>query len=323
MRGAGPQRLLGESMIVESSSIGQNEAASLSMRDFRGKARVLRLQPHAALLGLTLCILPLNETKAQSFNEGQVVYEAGRNKIGLMRYCRDNKLLDPALADQAITAMENGLRAPPSSNTFDKEQGERAQKAGEAGFWDIGRRRDIASVTKLFRTTPTDLCREWAGDTLRGQEAKPDKPITATAGVEPVQPAPPAKPTSAEAPLLPTPAVKRAADFNLLPPLPERTPFSPGKARLSSVQRGAPASVPNPAATGSITPGPMGKVPTAAPRLTPRSRKQAARERTATAAAPASRPDSQPRPLWEKWLAGRPDKRQRCWMPDCRWRTSR
>ena len=53
----------------------------------------------AALLGLTLCILPLHNTMAQQFGESDVVYEAARNKIGLIRYCRNIGLLDPAIAE--------------------------------------------------------------------------------------------------------------------------------------------------------------------------------------------------------------------------------
>jgi hypothetical protein len=126
-----------------------------------------------ALFGLMLCMLPSHRTMAQQLSESGVVYEAARNKLGLIRYCRRNNLLDPTLADQVVTAVETGLRERPPGDSFATEQGDIAQQAGEDGFWDAGRRRDIAGVASLFGTTPADLCRDWADETLRAQAPRP------------------------------------------------------------------------------------------------------------------------------------------------------
>jgi hypothetical protein len=150
------------------------------------------------MLGLTLCILPSLNAGAQSSENG-VVYEAARNKIGLIRYCRGNALLDPVMAAQAITAVETVLRELPPSESLPAEQGDRAQQAGEDGFWDVGRRRDIASVAKLFHTTPADLCQEWADETLRSQAPGRRRGGTTNAAVAPIQAPPQTEPIAEEA----------------------------------------------------------------------------------------------------------------------------
>jgi hypothetical protein len=165
------------------------------------------------LLGLTLCILPSLNARAQSSENG-VVYEAARNKIGLIRYCRGNALLDPVIAGQAITAVETVLRELPPSESLPAEQGDRAQQAGEDGFWDVGRRRDIASVAKLFHTTPTDLCQEWADETLRAQAPSRRREATTTTAVAPIQPPSQAEPPAEEpAAILRAPVPGRRKEF--------------------------------------------------------------------------------------------------------------
>lgn len=148
------------------------------------------VQSLVVMLGLTLCILPSRKLMAQQYSEIGVVYEAARNKIGLVLYCRNNGLLDPIVADQVITAVQTGLRELAESDSFDKEQGDRAQQAGEEGFWETGRRRDMASVATLFRTTPEELCKEWAEETLRAQAPRPYREVK-TITVLPPKPAQP------------------------------------------------------------------------------------------------------------------------------------
>lgn len=147
------------------------------------------------LLGFVLSMLPWQKATAQQFNESDFVYEAVRNKIGLIRYCRNNGLLDPATADQAIMAV---VRNIDTSYTVPRDQGDRAQKAGEEGFWGASRTRDIASVAKLFRTTPTDLCQEWAEETLRAQEPERRREIAAIAVLRANKAAPRIEPTPEE-----------------------------------------------------------------------------------------------------------------------------
>jgi hypothetical protein len=152
------------------------------------------------LLGLTLCMFPLHNTMAQQFSESDVVYEAARNKIGLIRYCRDNQLLKPEVADQVVAAVEAELSKISPDNSFVKEQGDRAQQAGEDGFWEAGRRRYIASVATLFRTTPADLCQEWADETLRAQTLRRRKEVATIDVVTPIQPIEPIQPPRQVAP---------------------------------------------------------------------------------------------------------------------------
>ena len=288
------------------------------------------------LLGLTLCILSSDQTMAQQFDESDVVYDALRNKIGLMRYCRDNELLDPAITDQAVTAVETGLRKLPSSGTTAREQGDRAQQAGEDGFWDVGRRRDLASVAKLFHTTPADLCQAWAEETLRAQARKRHREVTTIAVVAPIQPLPQAEPTPVEPiqadrrPARVTVAV-RAARSAPRPPLPEKAPFLPTEAEPASLQRTLPTSghlastgraLPvdmsdTTAMTPSAMPQPSGQALPLSARLATEALEPLPREQTVTAAVPSDRLHDRSPPLSEK------KRPYSCFMPGCRWPTPR
>ncbi len=291
------------------------------------------------LLGLTLCILSSDQTMAQQFDESGVVYDAARNKIGLMLYCRNNELLGSAIADQAVTAVETGLRKLPSSDTIAREQGDRAQRAGEDGFWDVGRRRDLASVAKLFHTTPADLCQAWAEETLRAQARKHHREVTTTAVVapiQPIQPLPQTEPTPVEPiqvdrrPARAT-VVVRAARSAPRPPLPEKAPFLPTEAEPASLQRTLPTSG-HLASTGRAVPGDMSGTTAMTPSAMPQPSGQALplsarlatealeplpREQTVTAAVPSDRLHDQSPPLSEK------KRPYSCFMPGCRWPTPR
>ncbi|WP_125461669.1 MULTISPECIES: hypothetical protein [Rhodomicrobium] len=297
------------------------------------------------LLGLTFCFLPSHRVWAQQFNENDIVYEAGRNKIGLIRYCRTKRLLEPTIADQAITAVETTLRELPSSETFDREQGERAQQAGEDGFWDIGRRRDIASVAELFRTTPADLCQEWAVETLRAQAPKrfrEVKTITVVPFVQPFEPLPQAEPAVSprQGDGLPALAAALAGPPRLapppalLPPLPEKAPLLPPEAELASLEPAAPPLVKSPPdhRAGSE---PMSREPTPAPSAMPDISEQATAslpepveaepsppsKPTVTAALPSRVLQDPSHPLWAKRSAAQPGTPKRCLMPGCKWPT--
>lgn len=208
---------------------------------------MVRVPSLVVLLGLTLCVFPSHETVAQQFSESGVVYEAARNKIGLLRYCRNHELLDPAIADQAVTAVATELRKLRPNDSFVREQGDRAQQAGEDGFWEAGRKRDIAGVATLFRTTPADLCREWADETLRSEAAGRPGEVTTIVRVPPVQPLPQAEPTPVEPISVDrqparASAVVVAARSAPPPPLPEKAPLPPTEAELASVRGALPAS---------------------------------------------------------------------------------
>ena len=302
---------------------------------------MFQVQSLVVLLGLTLCILPSHETMAQEFNESGVVYEASRNKIGLIRYCRDNQLLSPAVADQAVAAVETGLRKLPPGETIDRERGDRAQRAGEDGFWEAGRKRYIAGIANLFRTTPAELCQEWADETLRGQAPRyvEVKTVTVSPPIQPIQPLPQAKPAPAEPIQVDRPLAFASATGGVRvarpvppPPLPEKAPFLPAEAELASLQPTLPTgghfaftdkAVPEhmsdtTAATPDVTPQPSGKAVALSERLATEEGPLPG-EQTVAAATPLPRIYDQPQPLPEKRLFNRLGKAERCLMPGCRW----
>lgn len=301
---------------------------------------MFQVQSLVVLLGLTLCTLPSHETMAQEFNESGVVYEALRNKIGLIRYCRDNQLLSPAIASQAVAAVGAGLNKLPPGDTVDRERGDRARQAGEEGFWDVGRRRDIASIADLFRTTPAELCQEWADETLRGQARRyvEVKTVTAAPPIQPIQPLPQAKPAPAEPiqgdrPLAfaSATAVVRAARPAPPPPLPEKAPFLQAEVDLASLQPTLPTgghlaftgnAVPEHKSgktdTPGVTPQPSGKAVHLSERLATK-RGPLPGEQAVAAATPLPRLYDQPQPLPEKRLFNRLGKAERCLIVGCRW----
>src|SRR5687767_11842111 len=100
----------------------------------------MRKAPYvAALLGLTLCILPPDTAAAQQSDASGIVYESARNRIGLMRYCRNNTTLDTVIAEKAVKVIEADLRTLPRENALTRELGDRAEEAGEDGFLDVVR----------------------------------------------------------------------------------------------------------------------------------------------------------------------------------------
>jgi hypothetical protein len=280
------------------------------------------------LPGLTLCIPLSHQTMAQQFSESDVVYEAARNKIGLIRYCRNNQLLHPGIADEAIRAVQTLLRELPSRITIAGE-GDSAQQAGGD---------DIDRIAELFRTTPEDLCQEWADETLSGQAQRryrEVKTIAVVAPIQPVQPLQQSEPTPVE-PItvepkqvdrtpVPTIAAVRAARRAPPPPFPEKAPFLSSEAELDSLRRTSPAGD-RVAPTGTdvseqisgTTPAPSA-VSQSAGQAAPLPARQASeaagppvREQTVTAAAPS-----------RLWSFDRLGKRERCLMPGCKWSAPR
>lgn len=210
----------------------------------------------AALLSLTLCILPLNRTAAQQLDVSIVVYEAGRNKIGLLRYCRNNTSLDAAIAEKAAEVIETNLRTFPLENGHVRELGDRAEEAGEDGFLDAVRGRDIDSFAQRFRTTRAGLCQEWAEATLRAGESPPSSYFVFPATVQPTGAhrtiASPAFHTVQSS------AIRQAA---ALPPVPTKAPFRLTKAKSVSPQLTLAVAV----RPGNTSPSSPNVVPKAAP----------------------------------------------------------
>ena len=118
------------------------------------------------MLGFSLCCGCTASASAQQSDRPVIFYEYARNKIGLLRYCRDKAFLGQVTADRAIEAIEIGLRRFAISDGLVKERGDRAEKLGEAGIWeDADGRRDLASVADLISTSFAGLCKELAGPT--------------------------------------------------------------------------------------------------------------------------------------------------------------
>lgn len=199
-----------------------------------GGVCMFRVSAVAALIGLTVLTLCPAEPAAQTQDESGVVYEAARNKLGLLRYCRDNALIDPEVAASAIAAVEALLVRAPVRDFITRQRGDSAEAAGAAGFWEVSRRRDISAVAVLFRTTPSGLCREWAEETLRqvppGAPAPARPPVSVTV-ITPVAP-------RAASPA-PSPEVTEIAIA--VPPLPTR---APAEARAGYARRVASTSSP-------------------------------------------------------------------------------
>jgi hypothetical protein len=281
------------------------------------------------LPGLTLCILLSHQTMARQFSESDVVYEAARNKIGLIRYCRNNDLLHPGIADEAIRAVETLLRELPPSNSLAGLQGDSALPAGEDGVRDAGRRDEIDRIADLFRTTPADLCQEWASDTLWGQAQRryrevktiavvttiPPDQLVSEARPTPVEPIRvetiKVTPNQVERPPAPAPSTARVARA-ALPPLPERAPPLASKAELASLQRASPAGGGVESASRDASAPISGTTP--APSAAPQSPGQAVplssdREQTV-----ATAPSSPRRRFFDRL-----GKRERCLMPGCKW----
>ena len=126
---------------------------------------MIRRSHLAAMLGLSLCGHTVSASAQQGDGPG-TFYAYARNKIGLLRYCRDRALVGQVTADRAVKAVEIGLRRLAVADGLAKERGDKAEKAGEAGFWeDANGKQDLASVAKLFDTTTAGLCKEMAGQT--------------------------------------------------------------------------------------------------------------------------------------------------------------
>lgn len=150
---------------------------------------------HALMIGLGLYGSLAAYAAAEQKAGRDVVYEAARNRVGLLRYCREEKLLSAEVADIAIRVMQGELEAEPAASLpIARKYGDYAEQDGEDGVLGPDSKRDVATFAKSFKTTPTELCREWVRESLRGFKGR---------GVRQAEPAPsavrPAAPPSASA----------------------------------------------------------------------------------------------------------------------------
>jgi hypothetical protein len=210
------------------------------------------------MLGLSGCAA---SASAQQYDELDGFHEYARNKIGLLRYCRDQALIGQVTAERAIKAIEAALRHFPVSDALVKKRGERAEKLGETGFWEANgknARADLASVASRTGASTADLCKELAGQTKSNQKPVVAKQISpdvtktqanlyaksATAAVKPVRaPTAPKKPKPPVAGLKPAaatvtpPVTARRAPSTKLRTLWRSSPFDVNRWRLNRQER--------------------------------------------------------------------------------------
>lgn len=146
---------------------------------------MLRQSSLTALLGFSIC-WGATPAMAQQSAGPEIFYEYARNKIGLLRYCRDQGLLGQVTADRAVKAIERGLESLTISEGLVKEQGDRAEKAGERGFWEANGQHDLAGVAALRRTTLIDLCQELGGQRTIYQAPAPTQIVQRVKAPNPV-----------------------------------------------------------------------------------------------------------------------------------------
>lgn len=107
---------------------------------------------------------------AQQMQDPQrdLTYETARNQVGLLRYCKQQGLLDAKIADQAIEGAQGGVSAVTAfrDTPVSKRDGDLAEKNGEAGLWGASRS-PMEQMAKSLVRTPTELCKTWAATQVR------------------------------------------------------------------------------------------------------------------------------------------------------------
>jgi hypothetical protein len=137
----------------------------------------------AVILGFGVCCGCTGSASAENSDRKNAFYEYAHNKIGLLRYCRRHGLVGSFVAEKAAQEIEVGLPDLDVDDRAIRERGDRAEKMGEAGFWDADGREDLASVARRTNTSPASICGQ-----LAGVEA-PAEPSILTIHVAPKAPA--------------------------------------------------------------------------------------------------------------------------------------
>lgn len=122
------------------------------------------------MLTLSLVCGCVERASAQQSDQQDVLYEYARNKIGLLRYCRNQGLIGQGTAESAINAIKLSLKRLAVTDASVRKRGDRTEKMGEAGFWDAEGKEDLVSVAEHFRTSLASLCKELAGEISRFQQ---------------------------------------------------------------------------------------------------------------------------------------------------------
>lgn len=139
------------------------------------------------MVGMGFWAANCEQAAAQQNNGRDVVYEAARNRVGILKYCWENGLIDPSNGFSAIQLSAKEL-APltAKASAAARQFGDEAEKDGIAGILGPNSRRSIDSFARSFRTTPAALCKEWVTEQLRGDPAK--RSYAATPAPETIKP---------------------------------------------------------------------------------------------------------------------------------------
>jgi hypothetical protein len=105
----------------------------------------------------------LAAAQAQQDPDRDLAYEMARNKVGLLRYCKQKGFLDAKFADEAIEGAQGGVSVVTAfrETPVSERDGDRAEKNGEAGLWGASRS-PMEKMAQSFVKSPTALCKDWA-----------------------------------------------------------------------------------------------------------------------------------------------------------------
>jgi hypothetical protein len=122
------------------------------------------------LLGLAFGATLASAQQAQQDPERDLTYELARNKVGLLRYCKQRGFLDAKVADEAIEGAQGGVTVVTAfrETAVSQRDGDLAEKNGEAGLWGAGRS-PMEQMAESFVLTPRELCRQWAEEGAAGR----------------------------------------------------------------------------------------------------------------------------------------------------------
>ena len=97
-------------------------------------------------------------------------YEMARNKVGLLRYCKQQGLLDAKVADEAIEGANGGVTAITAfrETPVSRRDGDLAEKNGEAGLWGASHS-PMEQMAQSFVRTPREMCKQWAEEGAASQ----------------------------------------------------------------------------------------------------------------------------------------------------------
>lgn len=117
------------------------------------------------LLGLAFGVNIAGAQQMQQDPGRDLTYEMARNKVGLLRYCKRQNLLDAKIADEAIEGAQGGVSVATAfqETTVSKRHGDLAEKNGEAGLWGASRSPMEQMAESLIRT-PAAMCEQWASE---------------------------------------------------------------------------------------------------------------------------------------------------------------